>query len=166
MASWSESNKAKLQDPANAESYKALVEFVVAQSGRTNLTAGTGHATGVQAPIDEKLAKLGREVFVTGKLANGSLDSCIDCHAMLPVGETELLGSTGTGAPTLTGYAGKEWLTGFLKNPGHVDYYGSEYNIMPAFEATMTEQELALLVDWMVGDYYRSPTHEKHSHGE
>ena len=35
---------------------------------------------------------------------------------------------------------------------------------MPAFESTLSEKELSLLVDWMVGDYYRGPDHDKHEH--
>lgn len=154
MASWSESNKEKLQDAANVDSYKALVEFLAAQNGRTD-----------HGEPDAALVQQGREIFATGKLANGTIDSCIDCHAMKPKGEVELLGSTGTGAPTLTGYAGKDWLTAFLKNPGHDDFYASK-NIMPAFETSLTAKDLSLLIDWMTGDYYRGPHHGKDAHGK
>jgi ubiquinol-cytochrome c reductase cytochrome b subunit len=150
MADWSKNNKDKLQDPANGEGYKALVEFLVAQSGREDLKA------------DEKLVKQGREVFTTGKLVNGSIAACTDCHTMKVRGEAEAVNeNSGSGVPTLTGYASKEWLTAFLKNPGHADFYGDN-NIMPGFESTMTDKELGMLVDWMVGDYYRSETHQAH----
>lgn len=145
MASWSKDSKAALTDPANADSLKALVEFVAAQSGRTD-----------HGMFDAELVAKGREIFNTGTLANGSVGACTDCHAMIPIGEAELLGSTGTGAPTLTGYGSKVWLTKLLQNPGHEDYYG-EKNAMPVFATTLSEKELALLVDWMVGDYYRGP---------
>ncbi len=148
MADWSKENGPKLQDAANAESMKALIEFVVAQSGRTHFTEGSA-----ASPANEELVKQGRAIFETGKLANGSFDSnCTDCHTLKPRGENEALGSSG--GPTLTGYAGKEWLTAFLKAPGHADFYGDN-NIMPAFETSLTEKEMSLLVDWMVGDYYR-----------
>jgi ubiquinol-cytochrome c reductase cytochrome b subunit len=144
MASWCKSNKERLADAANGESLQALVEFVVAQSGRPDLGA-----------VDEKLAAQGREIFKTGSLASGSLDiACADCHFLKPIDGSEELGSKGTGAPILSGYGGKGWLTAFLKNPGHEDFYG-ENNIMPAFESTLTDMELKLLVDWMTGDYYR-----------
>lgn len=150
MAGWSTDNKDKLLDAANAESYKALVEFLVAQSGRADLK------------VDENLVKQGREVFTTGALANGSVSACTDCHTMKVRGETEFVTeNSGSGVPTLTGYAGKEWLTAFLKDPGHADFYGDN-NIMPAFAEAMTEKELGLLVDWMVGDYYRSEHHTSH----
>lgn len=154
MANWSESNKAKLQDAANAESLKALVEFLVAQSGSEH--AGT---------VDEKLVQQGREIFKSGALVNGSIDACADCHGMKPVGAEEELSSDNDETPTLTGYAGKKWLTEFLKNPGDDDFYGKK-NLMPAFEAMLTEKEMELLVDWMTGDYYRGPNHEQHAHGK
>lgn len=147
MAGWSKDSKAALTDPANADSLKALAEFVASQSGRTD-----------HGKFDADLVAKGREIFTTGALANGSVGACTDCHAMKPIGETELLGSTGAGAPTLTGYGSKEWLTRLLQNPGHEDYYG-EKNAMPAFATTLSEKELGLLVDWMVGDYYRGPDH-------
>lgn len=151
MAGWSKTNKAALTDPANAGSLTALVEFVAAQSGRTD-----------QGEFDPALVAQGREIFNSGTLAKGTIDACTDCHAMKPVGETVMLGSTGTGAPTLTGYAGKDWLTAFLKNPGHEDFYTKDKNVMPAFESILSEKELGLLADWMVGDYYRRPTNGHH----
>ena len=151
MAVWSESNKARLQEADNAQGYQALVEFLIAQSGRED-----------QGSVDAELARQGRQVFETGRLASGSIDSCVDCHAMKLADGTEL-GSPGTGAPTLTGYAGRHWLTEFLKNPGHADFYG-ENNLMPGFANTLSDRELGLLVDWMIGEYYRGPQHGSHGH--
>ncbi len=149
MAGWSKENQPALRDADNAESLKALIEFLAAQSGR--------HDVGT---VEEKLVSAGRKIFNTGTLANGSFDSnCIDCHTLKPVGQEEILGSAS--GPTLTGYAGKDWLTAFLKNPGHEDFYGDN-NLMPAFESSLSEKELGLLVDWMTGHYYRGPKHEQH----
>lgn len=145
MASWSENNKAKLQDAANADDFKALVEFLAAQSGRDE--------------TDAALVAKGREIFKTGTLANGSIDACADCHAMHAAGDADPLSTGGAGAPTLTGYAGKAWMTAFLKGPGSEEYYG-EHNLMPSFESSLNEKELSLLVDWMVGDYYRASPHD------
>jgi len=151
MATWSKDNRAALTDPANAESLKALVEFVVQQSGRKDLE-----------PIDESLAKAGLDVFQLGTLKTGTLSSgCTDCHTMHVAGqESPLSENPGSGVPTLTGYAGKEWLLRFIANPGHDDFYGAN-NKMPAFAETMTERERQLLVDWMTGDYYQ-PAESKH----
>jgi ubiquinol-cytochrome c reductase cytochrome b subunit len=148
MAAWSMENQEALNYSANAESVQALVEFLVQQSGRKDL-----------GPIDEPKAAAGLEVFKSGTLASGSLSSaCTDCHAMHVAGQAEaLMENPGAGAPTLTGYAGKEWLTRFIQNPGHDDFYG-EKNAMPVFADSMTEKEIRLLVDWLTGDYFQ-PAH-------
>lgn len=146
MAGWCQENSKVLADPANADSLKSLVEFLAAQSGRTD-----------QPPYDAKLVAAGREIFKGGALASGAFTSnCTDCHAMVAVGETESLGDgAGAGYPKLTGYAGREWLTAFLRDPGHADFYGDK-NVMLAFDdKRMSERELDLLVRWMTGDYYR-----------
>ena len=79
MADWSETNKAVLSDPANKESLAALIEFLAAQSGRTD-----------QPPPDVALAAKGLAIFQTGKLAKDKLSaSCVDCHPIkLPDGKT------------------------------------------------------------------------------
>lgn len=147
MAGWSKDNAESLKKPDNAESLKGLVEFVVAQSGRHD-----------HEPFDPALVAIGKEVFKSGKLANGSLTAnCSDCHAFKPADGSESLGDgAGAGYPTLTGYAGKEWLKEFVKNPAGDSFYGSDHNGMPAFESKLTEKELDHLVNWMVGDYFRS----------
>jgi ubiquinol-cytochrome c reductase cytochrome b subunit len=146
MATWSNDNKAALTDPANAESLKALVEFLVQQSGRKD--AGT---------IDEALATSGQEIFEKGVLKSGTLSAnCVDCHAMHVAGQDAPLSeSAGVNAPTLTGYTGKDWLLRFLQNPGHEDFYGDN-NAMPAFAESMSDRERQLLVDWLTGDYYHA----------
>lgn len=145
MADWVTSNTEALNKPENAESKKALVEFLVAQSERADY-----------GPYDPQLVATGREIFKSGKLANGSLTaSCSECHAMKPVGETESLGDgAGAGYPTLTGYGGVRWMRDFILNPGHDQFYGSDNNMMPAFEAKLNESEMKMLIDWFVKDYY------------
>lgn len=147
MAYWSEEHKEMLTSEANQESLAALVEFLVAQNGRTDIP-----------PPNDGLVKQGREIVEFGELKEGEFStSCIDCHAMKLLGEEELLGFEGI-APTLTGYASKEWLKGFIANPAGEKYYGyGEKNAMPSFAERLTERELDLLVDWMVGDYYMPP---------
>lgn len=145
MAGWCKDNLEVLKQAENAESVKALVEFLAKQSGRKDLL-----------PFDEKLVATGRDIFETGTLKSGAFSgACTDCHGMHAVGEeTAVSENQGVGAPTLTGYGGRKWLIDFLKNPGHADFYG-ENNAMPGFERSMSQPEIELLVDWMLGDYYR-----------
>jgi quinol-cytochrome oxidoreductase complex cytochrome b subunit/mono/diheme cytochrome c family protein len=77
------------------------------------------------------------------------------CHKFGDVGQIGL-------APDLTGYGSFEWTMGMIANPAHERYYGNENDRMPAFAAHLqdltqnkaTAQELALIVDWLRGDYY------------
>jgi ubiquinol-cytochrome c reductase cytochrome b subunit len=152
MAGWCKENKTVLSDAGNTESVNALVEFLTAQGGRTDL--GT---------FDEKLVSAGKDIFKGGALKSGTLSSsCTDCHAMKPVGETESLGDgAGAGYPTLTGYAGRDWLKSFLRAPGHADFYGDN-NIMLAFDSQrLSDEDLDLLVNWMTGNYYRAEQEHK-----
>ena len=147
MAGWCKENQAALSDAANTESVKALVEFLVAQGGRSDL-----------GPFDEQLVAAGKDIFKGGALKAGTLtSSCTDCHAMKPSDGSESLGDgAGPGYPTLTGYAGRDWLKSFLRAPGHADFYGDN-NIMLAFDSQrLSDEELDLLVHWMTGDYYRA----------
>ncbi len=153
MANWCKDNQKVLADPANAESLQALVEFLAAQSSRTD--------TDDKQPIDEKLVAAGKEIFKGGTLKAGSLSSaCADCHAMEVAGEAESLGEgAGPGYPKLTGYAGHVWLKAFLRNPGHADFYGDKNTMMVFDEKRMSEKEMDLLVNWMVGEYYWPEKH-------
>ncbi len=147
MAGWCRENKAVLSDPANSDRVKELVEFLAAQSGRAD-----------QGPFDEKLVAAGKDIFKGGALKSGTLNSsCVDCHAMTASNKSESLGDgAGPGYPTLTGYAGHDWLKRFLRTPGHPDFYGDN-NAMLAFDTLrLSEEELDLLVKWMTDDYYRA----------
>lgn len=143
MADWSATHTERLRNPVNQQSLAGLVEFVVAQSQRNDIP-----------PPDNRLVSRGREIFESGELAEGTFDmTCIDCHALTPVGEDEQLGYKGA-APLLTGYGGATWLKAFIADPGSEDYYGTTTNAMPAFGDQLTDEELELLVRWLVGDYY------------
>jgi ubiquinol-cytochrome c reductase cytochrome b subunit len=147
MAGWVKENAEILQKPENADSLKSLVEFLVAQGGRKETQ-----------PFDPALVAIGKEIFKSGKLSSGSFTTnCSDCHALKPVDGSDTLGDgAGPGYPMLTGYASHQWLTDFVKNPAHDSFYGSERNLMPAFEAKLSDKELKQLIDWMVGDYFQS----------
>jgi ubiquinol-cytochrome c reductase cytochrome b subunit len=148
MAGWCKENQKALTDPANADSLKALVEFVASQSGRSDGKA-----------FDEALVAEGKAIYKGGALKSGSLSTaCADCHSMKVTGETESLSDgAGSGYPKLTGYGGREWLKSFLRNPAHEDFYGDKNAMMVFGEQRLSEKELDLLVNWMIGDYFRSP---------
>jgi quinol-cytochrome oxidoreductase complex cytochrome b subunit/mono/diheme cytochrome c family protein len=75
---------------------------------------------------------------------------CTDCHKFHDSGEP---GS----APDLTGYASREWLESFIRNPTDDRFYGDRNDRMPAFadrsqphgNHLLTDRELRLLVDWL-----------------
>lgn len=141
MSSWSTSHAQHWRVKENEQALSDLVAFLHSQ----------GQRPGAPGILDEA-SKRGRQIFETGKIPAGAFESnCIDCHSLQPIGEDALLGEVGAG-PTLTNYAGKNWLREFLQNPGHEKFYGSN-NAMPAFGERLTEKELDLLVRWMVGDY-------------
>lgn len=142
MADWSKSHAQHWRVGENEKSLDDLTAFLQAQGGRVS----------PKPNFDEASIKRGREIFTSGKLAVGQFESkCTDCHSLKPRGEETVLGEGGT-APTLTGYAGADWLRDFLKNPGHAQFYG-DHNAMPAFGDRLSEKELGLLVRWMVGDF-------------
>jgi ubiquinol-cytochrome c reductase cytochrome b subunit len=147
MAGWVKENAEALKKSENASSLQSLVEFLVAQGGRKEMQ-----------PFDPILVEAGKEIFKTGKLANGAFTTnCSDCHALKPADGSESLGvGAGPGYPTLTGYASHQWLTDFVKNPSDDSFYGIEHNLMPAFESKLSDKELKHLIDWLVGDYFQS----------
>ncbi|MBQ6158529.1 MAG: hypothetical protein IJJ20_05900, partial [Thermoguttaceae bacterium] len=51
---------------------------------------------------------------------------------------------------------------GFIADPTDVKYYGRHNDRMPAYhpadgDALMSDDEIAMLADWMHGDWYRAP---------
>lgn len=149
MRGWSDSHGPKLLQPENDSDYKALVEFLYAQSRRRDALR----------PTDPKVLK-GKEIFTTGKLTVGNVDACVDCHSMKAltvvddqvVFEAEALSSDLH--PVLTGYGSTEWLKAFISNP-QTHYAGDGgNNAMPAFGDQLTPRELDLLARWLAGDYY------------
>lgn len=82
---------------------------------------------------------------------------CTDCHQFRQPDEDAT-------APDLTGYASREWLLAFVRNPAHPRFYGDRNDRMPAYgeDRILTETELGLVVDWLRGDWYEadSPTAE------
>jgi ubiquinol-cytochrome c reductase cytochrome b subunit len=87
---------------------------------------------------------------------------CADCHEFGAKDETAT-------APSLTGYASREWLTKFLTNPGHPDFYGEQNDRMPAFgeKGVLAADSIGLIADWLRGDWYEPgvavPAVEQHA---
>jgi len=139
MANWVSENVPNMK----VEEIDAVVEFLVAQSGRTDISP----------PLNPELVAAGKDFFELG--SDDVAESCVSCHAMKAVGDEEALVGGGS-APDLTGYMSEAWLKSFLKNPGAKEHYGKA-NAMPGFKERYTERELQLLVDWMQGRY--EPSH-------
>ncbi len=59
-------------------------------------------------------------------------------------------------APDLTGYASREWLISFIGNPKQDRFYGERDDRMPAFaeQKILDAKQIALLADWLRGDWY------------
>jgi ubiquinol-cytochrome c reductase cytochrome b subunit len=139
MAEFSKENTANLNKESNKESFEAIVEFLYTQSGRPDALKQ-----------DHPKVMAGREIFKTGKLADGELTTaCADCHTMIIPGETEPVSASGE--PILTGYGGKDWLKQMLLNPNA--HYG-ETNAMPAFHGQLNDHQLDMITRWIVGEYY------------
>lgn len=154
MAGWSAENAGMLKDPANAADVDALLEFLLAQSGRP----GT-------IPVDDPRFLKGLEIFESGTLAAGALSGgCADCHNLKVRGMEDKDFDYGDG-PDLTGYMGVEWLRGFIADPGA--YYKSSpeesRNAMPAFGGQLSPHDLDMLARWMAGDYH--PVSSDHGAG-
>ncbi|MEM7315166.1 MAG: cytochrome b N-terminal domain-containing protein, partial [Planctomycetota bacterium] len=141
MNDWSGDRDEILSD-ANAESLKAIIEYMVSRAGRTDLKP------------DPKLVELGQAVAIDGNWAAGGT-SCTDCHDTMG----DAFEDTGEGDgsyPDIAEYLSEKWLKAFIRNPGSDQFY-SDRNHMPAYAEKMTDEELDLLVKWLRADYM--PTH-------
>ena len=136
---------------ANADDRPSLIAI------RTHIGYGSPHRQDSQKahgqPLGEDEVRLVKQNYGWDPNAHFLVpDEALEhCRRAVPRGEEMVLEEGGT-APTLTGYAGADWLREFLKNPGHSQFYG-DYNTMPAFGDRLLEKELELLVRWMAGEY-------------
>jgi ubiquinol-cytochrome c reductase cytochrome b subunit len=67
------------------------------------------------------------------------------------------------GAPDLTGYASREWLTEFISNPAAERFYRDTNDRMPAFSPKphdpanrLSHQDLEILASWLRGEWYEA----------
>lgn len=96
---------------------------------------------------DLELINKGRDLLRKGS-------PCVDCHQFQNKDED----ATG---PDLTGYGSRDWLIGFITNPGHIRYYGKRNDRMPAFgdEKVLDAQTIGLVTDWLRGDWFEAEPH-------
>jgi ubiquinol-cytochrome c reductase cytochrome b subunit len=147
MAKWSSDHREILLKKENEVPVNQLIEFLYAQSEREQTVLSEKAMADIAA---------GQEIYEIGVLSDAAKFelACLDCHTIKPVGSDKVLKSSGEGL-VLTGYASKEWLRSFIKNPATKEHYGftAGHNAMPGFETQLTEQELELLIRWMLHDY-------------
>ncbi len=145
MADWSASSREALLDEANAKHLEGLIEYLASLGGRADVD------------LDREKVDLGRTVAFEGVLAKGeTAGACTDCHDTMQDeegGDADfVLTGEGYGYPDLSTYGSATWLKAFLGDPGTEQFYGLK-NHMPAYGDRLTEDELDLLVRWMLRDY-------------
>ena len=137
MADWS-GDSAALTAQENAADVDALIEFLVAETGREDMN------------VDPEKVARGSAVAIDG---DWSLESCATCHGT--IGQEFAASDTDDtyGYPTLAKYGSVAWLKDFIRYPDAERHYGIK-NRMPAYSVEkLGEMELDLLVRWMTHDY-------------
>lgn len=140
-----------LGEDAGPEVKAAVEKMVVALSAEAELP--------LQKEMDERdkqLIEEGRALIEGGLAEVGEVGmSCTDCHSF---GEMQDIGS-----PDLTGYMSRQWMIDFIRNPTDERFYGEMNDRMPAFAPhddermnQLDDHSLALIVDWLRRDWYRS----------
>jgi ubiquinol-cytochrome c reductase cytochrome b subunit len=79
--------------------------------------------------------------------------TCTDCHKFHDIDNEG-------GAPDLTGYGNRAWLSDFISDPAHARFYGENNDKMPSFRKdkqdeknnTLTARELEMIVIWLRGE--------------
>ncbi|RIK86647.1 MAG: menaquinol-cytochrome C reductase [Planctomycetota bacterium] len=138
-------------DEQRAALQTAFAKVAAALSAEAALPNSPAPTPQQQADIEE-----GRRL-ISGGLSDmvDSGVSCADCHKFHDAGEVG-------GAPDLTGYMSRPWLMDFIRNAAHERFYGENNDRMPAFAPhedprlnQLDDQSLALIVDWLRGDWRR-----------
>jgi ubiquinol-cytochrome c reductase cytochrome b subunit len=115
---------------------KDLERLIIALSGQARLKS--------QRELDAKDAEI-------IKAAPKLLDQfgCTDCHRFYDKGSAPV-------GPELTHYGSREWLIAIIGNPADKRLYGAKNDRMPAYaeEKILTPQQIALLADWLRGQWY------------
>jgi ubiquinol-cytochrome c reductase cytochrome b subunit len=111
---------------------RQLEKIIAAVSAEAKLPA--------QAAADARDANM---IAEGAKLITDGALKCYDCHAWH-------VDDQGSG-PDLTGYASREWMIDFIKNPEHERFYGDKNDRMPLFgeKGELDERQIGLIVDWL-----------------
>ena len=143
MANWYGDGDAlkSLKSDKNKADLENLIEFLVSENGRDDLEP------------DKSKVTTGKEIFSTGVLTAGTVSACTDCHdTWKEQGDfTPAMGDPD--APDITRIYSANWLRDFLSHPARSQHYGAK-NRMPEFASRLSQQDLDLLVRWMVKDYF------------
>jgi ubiquinol-cytochrome c reductase cytochrome b subunit len=75
-------------------------------------------------------------------------ERCSGCH--------KFHGKGTASGPELTGYGSKQWLAEIVGNPAHPKFYGENNDRMPAYEKTLSPQQIELLVRFLRGEWYET----------
>ena len=127
---------------------------------REGIVAACGEAAAVlydESQLETPRAGSGTDYdgLAEGAVASMEFLGCVDCHPFYGHEKSDH-------ACDLRGYMSKEWLRGFIADPTDAKYYGKHNDRMPAYhpaegDALMSEDEIAMLADWMHGAWYRAP---------
>ncbi|HEY6167701.1 MAG TPA: cytochrome b N-terminal domain-containing protein [Verrucomicrobiae bacterium] len=123
--------------PAEKEQLRKVIIAVSAEAGLKS-----------QRDADKQDA---RHIAEGRKLFDAEI-GCSDCHRFRG-------GDEETSAPSLSGYASRQWLIGMISNPGHIRFYGPRNDRMPVFgdDKILEPQTIALVADWLRGEWYEPP---------
>ena len=130
----------------SAEEKAALDKAIIAISAEAGLTS--------QAALDSRDAT----IIAQGRELARTTVSCTDCHAFRKQDDE-------ASAPDLTGWGSREWVIGVISNPSHARFYGKKNDRMPAFaeNGQLDAESIALIADWLRGDWYTSRNPERES---
>jgi ubiquinol-cytochrome c reductase cytochrome b subunit len=125
--------KVAVYKPEEKEQLKKVIAAVSAEAGLKS-----------QTDVDARDAAM----IVEGRSLLKDAMVCTDCHQFREPDENAT-------APDLTGYASRDWLVRFIRNPGHAGFYGDRNDRMPAFgeKQVLSEESIGLIADWLRGDW-------------
>ena len=127
---------------------KQILDRHPARTG--NLDPGTGRPLAIAAVADRRVPLL----VVAGQILVRQEDVAMakPLLAGMGFGDPQPIGCAGDGSgPDLTGYASREWMIEFIKNPAHEKFYGDKNDRMPLFgeKGELTPRQIEMIVDWL-----------------
>ena len=149
---------------------KAIQEEIQAVSAALAKVAGIEGRMLYETP--ELTTKRINELITKGNEILNSEEKCAQCHKVGDKFERFVAPAKKAGeadedptfaAPDLRGYGSREWLTEFIADAAHPQFYGTRNDRMPAFAKDrkdsknnqLSENELKMLVEWLRGEWYK-----------